>query len=181
MLLDRTFVICDDLGLGSNLKHSFFRRLGGVASMVFKTQDMRKTAPRLTIFQKLEIVRYAEKLLEERQSESQPKKRKRRRPKMRDWVHGINLQRACQVKFENVIGRIKVCQLRKAAKEQRWEELTERQQKTFYQLPDSLKATLGHGDRLKGWKALGNESLEACCKDQGHLKRWVVPAPVLQD
>lgn len=74
-----------------------------------------------------------------------------------------------------------MCQLRKAARKQKWEELTETQQKSTYQMSDALKVSLGNESSVKGWKSLGSKRVEAEIKAGRNLPRWRVPAPVLQD
>ena len=157
-------------------------------AIFFALQDLPKPARRLTIFQKLEIVRFADKLCQEHQRDNPPdemadgsKKRKRGLgDQVRLYVKGVNVQRACEIQFQGVIGGIKVCQLQKAAKLQQWEALTERQQKTMYQLPDSLKASMGLSHSLKGWKSLDPGSFEKLSHGMT-IRRWTVPGPVLQD
>ena len=74
-----------------------------------------------------------------------------------------------------------MCQLRKAARKQKWEELTEIQQKSTYQMSDALKVSLGNESSVKGWKSLGSKRAEVEIKAGRNLQRWRVPAPVLQD
>ena len=148
-------------------------------------QDLKPRTPRLTIFQKLEIIRHARKIRDEmkaQQGATQTKRKKKNMGmKIRDWVRGVNVQKACETHFASIIGKVKVCQLEKACREQRWEELTEAQQRKMYQLSDTLKASLGQQHKLKGWRAHNAEELISSVRDKGHLQRWTVPAVVLQD
>lgn len=149
-------------------------------------QDMKPACQRLTIFQKLEIVRYADALIAESRKQAddkveKPASKKHIGARIRDWQKGVNIQSACKAKFGNILGNIKVCQLRKAARKQKWEELTETQQKSTYQMSDALKVSLGNESSVKGWKSLGSKRAEVEIKAGRNLQRWRVPAPVLQD
>ena len=117
---------------------------------------MPAATQRLTIFEKLEIVNFAEKTVREFQ-ESMPAKKE---PAVRAYVKGLNLQAVCRQKFGAKLGGIKICVLRKQAKEQKWRLLTTQQQKTMYQLKDVLKLSLGVTSSLKGYKAMNAEQLE---------------------
>jgi hypothetical protein len=134
----------------------------------------------------LEIVRYADALIAEYRKQAddkveKPASKKHIGARIRDWQKGVNIQSACKAKFGNILGNIKVCQLRKAARKQKWEELTETQQKSTYQMSDALKVSLGNESSVKGWKSLGSKRAEVEIKAGRNLQRWRVPAPVLQD
>lgn len=159
-------------------------------------EDLPKPVQRLTIFQKLEIVRYANQLWQDFQekherdnpsddeTEMAPRSKKRKRgfgDEVRRVIKGVNVQRACEIKFQNVIGKIKVCQLQKACRIQKWESLTEKQQKSLYHLPDSLKVSLGLSHLVKGWKSLDPASFQKLSDDNMAIKRWSVPGPVLKE
>lgn len=160
----------------------------------FALQDLPEPVRRLTIFQKLEIVRYANQLWQEHREKHESdnpvddemarRSRKRKRglgDEVRQVIKGVNVQRACEIKFQGVIGKIKVCQLHKACRLQKWESLTEKQQKTLFHLPDSLKVSLGLSHLVKGWKSLDPESFQKLSDDNMAIKRWSVPGPVLKD
>lgn len=134
-------------------------------------------AQRLTIFEKLQIVEYADKLIADSRaaalSDHQSKKGKKHS------VRGLNVQKKCQEHFGSKLGGIKVCVLRKHSEDQKWRDLTEKQQKTFYQLPDSVKVSLGL-QTVKGYKSLPPGKVQDRLKDDAELPRLNVPGPVLE-
>lgn len=133
----------------------------------------------MTIFQKLQVLRYADELLAKC---LKPKRGKAGRSGAfaKKCARGINVQRMCEIKFGDMLGKAKVCVLRKAAAAQQWGKLTEAQQKTMYQLSDSVKVSLGLEDQVKGYKALGQTQMQKIL-DSGSLNRWNVPGTVLQE
>jgi hypothetical protein len=124
-------------------------------------------APRLTIFSKLQVVKYAQDLMkavESKDVESAKGKKKK----------------DCEQKFPN-LGKIKVGSLLRQADEQCWASLSIDQQKKWFQLPDHLKVAMGLSDKVKGWKNMSTDKIQEKATEQGHVQRWDVPGPVLQD
>ena len=134
----------------------------------------------MSIFEKLRVVRYAKELEKSKTIVCIRFRYKKAAPKKR-FCKGVNIQRACEQKFpEMMAGR--VSRWMKQANDERWEELTEQQQKSTFQLTDAMKIALGlDTKKIKGWKALGTEHAEARLQDLGQLPRWSVPGPVLED
>ena len=98
----------------------------------------------------------------------------------RECIRGLNLQAKCKEHFGAKLGGIKVCVLRQQCTDQKWRLLTEKQQKSFYQLPDAVKLSLGL-DSIKGYKALGPKELQKRLEASKALPRLNIPAPVLED
>ena len=145
-----------------------------------------KRRDRLSIYDKVKIVEFAEKLLQEAplhasrcnaRNSGQGLLLFRHRENFR---RGINLQSRCQQEFPN-LGKIKVCVLIRRCKEQSWKTLSTEQQKKYYQLPDDIKVALGRTEDVKGWKSIGYEALHESVKQKGTINRWNVPGPVLED
>lgn len=105
--------------------------------------QVKKSSQRLTIYEKMEILAYAKQVTEEYRRSAKELKRKGKRStkakKQRQFVKGLNVQRLCEVKFQGKLNRIKICQLKAAAEAQKWHLLTEQQQRTSYQLSDTMK------------------------------------------
>ena len=142
----------------------------------------RKRAPRLNIFQKVQIADYAAGLLAESRQKLVVKKRRKThaKPSARKYfAKGLNLQALCENKFPQMRG-IKICQLIYQCETQSWRSLSVHQQKRYYQLPDSLKVALGIG-KVKGWKSLDQDALAEEMQKTGKLNRWSVPGPVLEE
>lgn len=143
-------------------------------------------AHRLTIFSKLQVVKYAQNLMKTLESKDveSAKGKKRRNPNARfrrmHCVQGVHLQRACEQKFPN-LGKIKVGSLLRQADAQCWASLSIDQQKKWFQLPDHLKVAMGLSDKVKGWKNMSTDQIQEKATEQGHVQRWDVPGPVLQD
>eukprot|EP00435_Cladocopium_sp_Y103_P041766 s2061_g11.t1 len=157
-------------------------QINRVRQGVKKPKKVKKAAQRLTIFEKLQIVEYSDKLIEEAKqltSES-TSSRNKKTPGSRERIKGLNLQAKCKEHFGAKLGGIKVCVLRQQCTEQKWRLLTEKQQKSFYQLPDSVKLSLGL-DSIKGYKALSPQELEKRLEASKGLPRLNVPTPVLED
>ena len=133
----------------------------------------------MSIFEKLQVVRYAKEMERNKSIVCRRFRRKSAAPKKRT-LKGLNIQAACQKRFPEMTGR--VSKWMKQADEERWEELSEQQQKTTRQLTDAQKIALGlNTKRIKGWKALGSELAQEKLQDLGQLSRWSVPGPVLED
>ena len=133
----------------------------------------------------MEIVNFAEKTKAEARAaleEERPsKRRKGTEHRQRDFIKGLNLQAVCKNQFGDRLGRIKVCQLCAQAKEQKWSCLTIQQQKSMYQLTDSLKLSLGLMARVKGYKSMNVDQIKEKLQHQKALQRWTIPGPVLED
>lgn len=146
---------------------------------------MKRLQQRLTIFQKMEIVEYAKETRKNFEEGLKQLKRRGRKNKQKQkqtqWIKGLNLQRSCSLKFGEKLKGIKVCQLLKQAEEQKWHLLTEHQQRSQYQLSDSLKLALGLQGTVKGWKALPPDVLAEKVKVDKDLPRWTVPGQVLEE
>ena len=143
---------------------------------------LREHTQRLTIFQKLEIMKYARSLLEEHSLVSTSKKRLHRKtdvPRKR-FRKGMNLQALCKNRFGATLGSIKVCQLLKAAKTQMWEKLTVAEQKKFYLMPDKVKVAVGLSSTVRGWKSLGHEDIIQQVERGDQLRRWNAPGAVMK-
>lgn len=140
--------------------------------------EVPKAQQRLTIFQKMEIVRYALKLAMSKEVIT-TRIRKKSAPKKRRFRKGMNIQRQCEIAFPILKG-VKVCKLIKQSEQQKWREMPEREQKRTYMVKDSWKATVGQTN-VRGWKCLTHsqicDRLETC----GKIPRWNVPGPVLED
>lgn len=149
----------------------------------FKDVDPKvKRMPRLTIFQKLQVIDFAEEVIAEAKSNSRSSRKKTRKTKKLrgNFIRGMHLQRVCEQKFPQV-GKIKISQLLKQAQEQSWRSLSVAQQKQYCQLPDSLKVAMGFTDKCKGWKAVGTEKFQELAREKGYVNRWKVPGLVMQD
>lgn len=94
---------------------------------------------------------------------------------------GLNIQSACRAHFGPMLGNLKVCRLRKVAKEQRWKELTEAQQRSMYGLTDELKQSMGLNPLLKGWKTFSEKECETTIEREGKIPRWRIPGEILKD
>ena len=150
-----------------------------------KKLEKKGQSTRLTIFQKLEIVDFALSLTDARAAElprckGKKKKKTQKKTQIRNVLKGCNRQQMCLQKFPH-LGGIQICRLIKAAEEQSWRSLSIAQQKKFFHLPDSLKCALGLQKKVRGWKSLGVDAIEAAVKDGCNLQRWNVPGPVLQE
>ena len=140
---------------------------------------MPKVKRTMSIFEKLRVVRYAREISKNKTVVC-VRFRYKKAPPSKRFLKGVNIQRACEQKFPELAGRVTTWM--KRAEEERWEELTEHQQKTTFQLTDAMKMALGlDAKKIKGWKALGTEHAEARLQDLGQLPRWSVPGPVLED
>lgn len=155
----------------------------------------------LTIYDKLKILKYADGLTAKQRPQRSTDKnvdKKKKRPAPSDAdvestaiVHtkeqkrhvrrGINVQAACKSHFGDFLGGMKICLLRKRCRDEHWNELTEKQQKTLYGLTDELKMAFGLKHRIKGYKCLGEKDLNQRIKDSGKIQRWKVPGCILQD
>ena len=147
------------------------------------TLTKKKRAPRLTIFQKVQVADYVRQLEEEHQRKFVVTKKKRKGKKPRSNKRkksGVNVQRLCELKFPFLHG-IKVCQLVFQCDKQQWRALSVQQQKRYYHLPDSLKVALGLGSRVRGWKSLSKDDLVKTMTDGSKINRWNVPSSVLQE
>lgn len=131
-------------------------------------------AQRLTIFEKLQIVEHADKLIADSRAAAPSD-----RPSKKGKKHSVRVQKKCREHFGSKLGGIKVCVLRKHSEDQKWRDLTEKQQKTFYQLPDSVKVSLGL-QTVKGYKSLPPGKVQDRLKDDAELPRLNVPGPVLE-
>lgn len=139
-------------------------------------QQVPEPTQRLTIFEKLQILRYAKELTDATALSRGSKKGKR----LRAYSRGLNLQKMCANKFPGKLRGIKVCQMKQQAERQKWHLLTEHQQRRNYQLTDQLKLSLGLDSSVKGWKALNPSSIAEKLKSDKELPRWRVPAKVLE-
>ena len=167
-----------------------------------RSSQVKPTRRALTIYDKLKILKYADNLrMKQRPQKSKDKNagKKKKRPapicdadaeseavvqtkgQKRHVRRGINIQAACKAHFGDFLGGMKVCLLRKRAQQERWNELTEKQQKTLYGLTDELKMAFGLQHRIKGYKCLGEADLTRRIKDNGKVQRWKVPGCILQD
>lgn len=138
---------------------------------------------RLTIFEKMEIVAYAEEQLEQHQKSLKEikKSKKKHHKKQREFYKGLSLQKLCDNKFRGKLNGIKICQLRCQAKSQKWHLLTEHQQKKAYQLTDEMKVSLGLESNVKGWKTLPPTKVAEKLASKDGLPRWRVPGKVLEE
>ena len=153
----------------------------------FKTAEPKvKRAARISIFQKVQIVDFAENLLQTQKPISQGRRKRKAKPTAGkhhvrvNFLRGVNLQRACQQKFPQ-LGRIKVSALIKQCHQQSWRSLSKAQQVRWCQLPDNLKASMGLTRKVKGWKALTPQQLSDSAKEKGYVQRWAVPGAILED
>ena len=159
------------------------RKARDIDTVNIGTINRKCRTDRLTIYQKMQIVNFANSKVEEweKQLNSPRKKTRLHKNKLRHRsFKGMNLQRICQQRFPE-LGKIKVCSLLKMSEEQSWASLSEDQQKRWFQLPDHLKAAMGLTDKVKGWKALGTDHLQKCAREKGFINRWKVPGLVMQD
>ena len=85
---------------------------------------MTPCAKRLTIFEKMQILKYAEEVVakhsEERKATGVEKMKKKSGELKRTWTKGLNVQAVCKQRFPESLGGIKICQLRRQAREQKW-------------------------------------------------------------
>ena len=183
----------DDIGLGSHIGdsnrmvkcicsvHSFSISFSICKSHV-SCEQVKTSNQRLTIFEKLEILDYAKSVRDQHEEAlaSVRNSKKKVHKKQRRYIKGLNLNKSCQRKFGAKMGRIKICQLKRQAEVQKWHLLTEVQQKKTYQLSDSMKVALGLGS-VKGWKALTPGQIAEEVQKVEKLKRWNVPAKVLEE
>lgn len=137
----------------------------------------------------MEIVEYASSLIKggvdnlvlakKKRGNDEKKSGKKRRFFKPCFVRGVNLQKVCEQKFPHIKG-IKVGVMVRQAKEQSWACLSEKQQKQFYHLPDSMKQAMGVKRKLRGWKTLRQDGLMNKIDKDGALNRWTVPGVVLE-
>ena len=118
---------------------------------------------------------------EERKATGVEKMKKKSGELKRTWTKGLNVQAVCKQRFPESLGGIKICQLRRQAREQKWAELTEKQQKSLTQLSDSMKVALGLEKKIKGWKSLPPDKIAARLRQNEDLNRWSVPGKVLEE
>lgn len=145
-------------------------------------RQVPKPKQALTIYQKLQIVNFANDLVKEKRKEAAENNPKRKlKGKDRCYVRGLNLQKVCQEQFGAMLGKIKVCQLQQQAKSQKWHLLSENQQRAMHQLSDACKVNVGLTTSVKGWKALSEKAVHQRIEEQGSLPRWTVPGPVLEE
>ena len=142
---------------------------------------IRETRPRLTIFEKLQVVDYAKGLLKDQPILKKARTRLTKKTMVRQrFKAGMNLQRLCELKFGDRFGKIKVCQLLRAARKQEWEKLSVSDQKRYFHLPDKVKVEFGQGHLVRGWKSLSGQAIADRLDKTGSLSRWDVPGPVLK-
>lgn len=108
--------------------------------------------------------------------------KKKKHQRQRHFCRGLNVQAQCRQKFGAPFGNIKICQLEKQAKQQRWHLLTEAQQRASRQLTDQQKMNVGL-DSVKGWKSLRDDPSRFSDKLKTHIvmPRWDVPGRVLEE
>lgn len=149
------------------------------------SDQVPNATPRLSIYDKLKILDYAEQVKAEHKKKigelMKKTKSKKKRAYNRQFWKGMNLQKACENKFKEKLGKIKVCQMRKQAEQQQWRSLPEFEQRRMTQLSDSMKVSLGLDDSVKGWKALPLEKKNERLEDMQQLPRWNIPAKVLEE
>lgn len=113
----------------------------------------------LTIYQKMQIVKYADEVEQNIPTLEKRHPAARARGKVASdqvrWIRkrkkGIDVQALCRLKFGSLLGGIKVCVLRKRARLQKWSLLTEAQQRSMFSLTDEVKQSLKLGaDTIKG-------------------------------
>lgn len=145
--------------------------------------EVAEAKQRLTIFEKMEIVAYAEEQLEQHQKSLKEikKSKKKHHKKQREFYKGLSLQKLCDNKFRGKLNGIKICQLRCQAKSQKWHLLTEHQQRKAYQLTDEMKVSLGLESNVKGWKTLPPTKVAEKLASKDGLPRWRVPGKVLEE
>lgn len=135
-----------------------------------------------TIYEKLQVVKYAEALeAQQKRTVILRNKTKRKERSVKKRKKGLNIQSACVAHFGPTLGKLKVCRLRKVAEEQRWKELTEAQQRSMYGLTDELKQSMGLNPLLKGWKTFSEKEREEIIEREGKLPRWRIPGDILKD
>ena len=158
----------------------------GAKAKVLREEEKHLPEPpraksRLTIFEKLEVVQFAEKLMQNREVFPPPKRiRSKAAPVRKRFRKGVNIQARCKLHFGERLGGIKVCNLIRKAREQQWDKLTIKQQKQHIQLTDSLKVSLGLEGTVKGWRSLTEAHVSQSLQENGSLRRWTVPGPVLE-
>ena len=81
-----------------------------------------------------------------------------------------------------MLGGMNVSRLRKKAKDQKWFELTEDQQRRMYSLTDSMKKALDlDKSKIKGWRALTEEEVKESLEKEGKVQRWKIPGEVIKE
>ena len=95
---------------------------------------------------------------------------------------GLDIQAQCRIKFGSMLGGMNVSRLRKKAKDQKWFELTEDQQRRMYSLTDSMKKALDlDKSKIKGWRALTEEEVKESLEKEGKVQRWKIPGEVIKE
>ena len=130
----------------------------------------------------MQIVKYAKEVLEQHRSfQAGDALKRKKKGQGRSWNHGLNLQKVCAQRFPEKLNKIKVCVLRRQAEEQKWDQLTEAEQKSCSQLTDVMKMNLGLESQIKGWKSLHPDKVMEKIQQNEDLKRWNVPGKVLEE
>lgn len=146
--------------------------------------QVKKQRRMLTIFQKMEIVNYADSL-ESQHGRSVAKRVKGKTPAPEVLHHkkrkkGVNVQLACKQKFGTLLGGMSVFKLRQQSQKQKWHLLSESQQRRMFHLTDELKMSLGLKDSIKGWKVLTDNDAISVIDKKSKLQRWNIPGEILK-
>lgn len=153
---------------------------------------MQVRAPRraVTIYEKMQIVKFAQELDNKHQSPAIAHPKTRVKGKVnklgvtwnRKRKRGLDIQAQCRIKFGSMLGGMNVSRLRKKAKDQKWFELTEDQQRRMYSLTDSMKKALDlDKSKIKGWRALTEEEVKESLEKEGKVQRWKIPGEVIKE
>lgn len=145
--------------------------------------EVRPAGQRLTIFEKMEILAYAEELEAEHKQtwKAIRKSKKKAHEKQRRFCRGVNIQKLCEIKFAGKLKGIKICQMKSQCASQKWYLLTEHQQRNTFQLSDVQKVALGLQGLVKGWRSLPPDQIAETVKAESDLKRWQIPGKVLEE
>jgi len=162
-----------------------------LASTYRVCEQVRPARRALTIFEKMQIVHYAEELEAKHHglASKVPLRRVKGKKscvglalKPRKKKRGVDIQSLCKLKFGERMGTIKVCLLRKRAREQKWFLLPESQQRKMYSLTDEVKQALNlEASTIKGWRTWSEEAAKKHIEDKGKIQRWKVPGEVIKE
>lgn len=167
------------------------RVVTNIADSAFPLWHMQVRPPRraLTIYEKMQIVKYAEELEAASPGLASRVPTKRVKEKVCnagvEWKkkkrRGVDIQSLCKTKFGPLLGGIRVTKLRQRARVQKWYLLTEAQQRKMYSLTDEVKKALKLEQRIKGWRALSEEDTRGQIESSGKVQRWKVPGEIIKE
>lgn len=150
---------------------------------------MRDARRALTIFEKMRIVKFAMAAIKQHGGlKSTPRLRVRGKVPSQEVdfskkrKRGVSIQAICKQEFGSLLGGISVSRLLKRARVQKWDRLSEDQQRKMYSLTDEMKKALElNQSSIKGWHCLTEDDVKQSVQKTGKIQRWKVPGQVIQD